>query len=167
MNVKENNPKNEGGDVLREVAPALHRYTETTVNEVWKRPDLSARDRSLITIATLIARNQAGLLSFFFNQALDNGVKAGEISETITHLAFYSGWGNAMAAISAAHEVFDRDMAGNKFLPNPANCCRLTKQPNQSERLRLNKTSARFHRAWCNTRANRCFTICGFARTRP
>jgi 4-carboxymuconolactone decarboxylase len=117
MNVKENNMKSEDGDVLRKVAPALERYTETTVNEVWKRPGLPARDRSLITLAALIARNQTGLLSSHLHRALDNGVKAGEISETITHLAFYSGWGNAMAAISAAHEVFETRGIGTDQIP--------------------------------------------------
>ena len=104
-------------DVVRMVAPALERYTETTLSEVWKRPDLSARDRSLVTVAALIARNQATQLSSYLNRAPDNGVKAAEISEVITHLAFYSGWGNAMAAAAVAKEVFQARGIGADQLP--------------------------------------------------
>ena len=97
MTTNPNTPANEDADAVRTVAPALERYTETTLSEVWKRPDLSARDRSLVTVAALIARNQAAQLSPYLNRAFDNGVKAAELSEVITHLAFYSGWGNAMS----------------------------------------------------------------------
>ena len=91
------------------VAPALERYTKTTISEVWKRPDLSARDRN--------ARNQAAQLSPYLNRAFDNGVKAAELSEVITHLAFYSGWGNAMAAAAVAKEVFHARGIGADQLP--------------------------------------------------
>ena len=86
-------------DDVRMVAPALERYTQRVLlGDLWKRPDLSARDRSLVTVAVLIARNQTAELSAHLNLALDNGVKASEISEVITHLAFYSGWANAMSS---------------------------------------------------------------------
>jgi 4-carboxymuconolactone decarboxylase len=89
------------------VAPALEKYKETTLlGDVWKRPGLSPRDRSVVTLAALIARNQASELPFYLGLALDNGVKPAEISETITHLAFYAGWGNATAANAAAKDVF-------------------------------------------------------------
>ncbi|WP_343715487.1 carboxymuconolactone decarboxylase family protein [Inquilinus sp.] len=89
------------------VAPALERYTEETLlGGVWKRPGLSARDRSIVTLAALIARNQAAGLPFYLGLALDSGVQPREISEIITHLAFYSGWGNAMAAAAATRDVF-------------------------------------------------------------
>jgi 4-carboxymuconolactone decarboxylase len=89
------------------VSPALEQYTQDRLfGEVWKRPDLSSRDRSIVTLAALIARNQATEMQQHLRLALDNGVKPGEISEIITHLAFYSGWGNAMAAVGAAKEVF-------------------------------------------------------------
>lgn len=92
---------------MRAVAPALERYAHTTLlGDLWKRPELSARDRSLITLATLITRNQTRELPAQLELALDMGVKPAEISEVITHLAFYSGWGNAMAAVSAAKDVF-------------------------------------------------------------
>lgn len=89
------------------VAPALDHYTEHLLKgEVWKRADLSLRDRSIVTVAILVAKNQATALPSYLNLALDNGVKPGEIAEIITHLAFYAGWPNAMAAVSAARTVF-------------------------------------------------------------
>ncbi len=104
---------------LRAVAPALERYTtQTLLDEVWKRPELSARDRSVITLAALIARNQTVELPFYLNLALDNGVKPQEISELITHLAFYSGWANAMAAVAVAEDVFAVRKIGTDQLPS-------------------------------------------------
>jgi 4-carboxymuconolactone decarboxylase len=92
---------------IQAVSPALDQFTqERLVGEVWQRPGLNARDRSLITLAALIARNQAVELPPYLNRALDSGVKASEISEIITHLAFYSGWPNASAAVAAAKDVF-------------------------------------------------------------
>src|SRR5947208_10911951 len=89
------------------ISAGLDRYTQGTVRgDVWKRPGLSPRDRSVVTLAALIARNQANELPFYLGLALDNGVKPAEISETITHLAFYAGWGNASAATAAAKDVF-------------------------------------------------------------
>jgi 4-carboxymuconolactone decarboxylase len=94
-------------DDVRKVAPALEAYTqERLYGEVWKRPGLTARDRSLITIAALIARDQTRALTYYFNQAIENGVKPREISETITHLAFYAGWAHALGAVGAARDVF-------------------------------------------------------------
>ena len=79
-------------DDVRKVAPALEAYTqERLYGEVWKRPGLAPRDRSLVTIAALIARDQSPALTYYFDQALENGVKPREISEIITHLAFYVG----------------------------------------------------------------------------
>jgi 4-carboxymuconolactone decarboxylase len=81
------------------VAPALQKYKqETILGELWKRPALSARDRSIVTLAGLIARNQTIELPFYLNLALDSGVNPAEISEIITHLAFYAGWANALSA---------------------------------------------------------------------
>src|SRR5918994_559392 len=80
-------------DDVRKVAPALEAYTqERLYGEIWKRPGLAPRDRSLVTIAALIARDQSPALTYYFDQALENGVKPREISEIITHLAFYAGW---------------------------------------------------------------------------
>ena len=92
---------------VRSVAPALEKYTqERLLGEVWKRPGLSPRDRSIVTLAALVARNQTIEMPFYLNLALDNGVKPAEISELITHLAFYSGRGNAMSAVAATKDVF-------------------------------------------------------------
>ena len=94
-------------DEVRSVSPALEHYTkDALLNDLWTRPELSHRDRSLVTIAALIARIQTIEMPFHFALALDNGVKPAELSETITHLAFYSGWANAMAAVSIAKDVF-------------------------------------------------------------
>ncbi|MFC7737861.1 carboxymuconolactone decarboxylase family protein [Roseomonas sp. GCM10028921] len=92
---------------LRTVAPALGSYEQDTAfGKLWKRPELSRRDRSIVTLSALIARNQAAELPRYLGLALDSGVKPGEISGLITHLAFYSGWANAMSAASAARPVF-------------------------------------------------------------
>lgn len=104
---------------VRMVAPALDKYTQDRLlGDMWKRPDLAPRDRSIITLSALIARNQTIDLPFYVNLALDNGVKPREISEIITHLAFYSGWANAMSAVSAAKAVFAaRNIATDQLPP--------------------------------------------------
>jgi 4-carboxymuconolactone decarboxylase len=103
---------------LRTVAPALEKYSrERVLGELWKRPGLSPRDRSVVTLATLVARNQTGEIPHHVNLALDSGVKPAEISEIITHLAFYSGWGNAMSAVSATKAVFAKRNIGSAQLP--------------------------------------------------
>ena len=92
---------------LGAVSPALEAYTrEELYGDVWQRENLSARDRSLVTAAALIARNQTADMPFEFGRALENGVTPAELSETITHLAFYAGWGNAMGAADVASEIF-------------------------------------------------------------
>jgi 4-carboxymuconolactone decarboxylase len=96
-------------DDMRAVSPALAHNTESTLlGEVWKRPGLSPRDRSLVTLAVLISKQQTVELAYHLNLALDNGVKPAEISEAINHLAFYSGWGNATATILITKDVFAR-----------------------------------------------------------
>ena len=103
---------------VRTVAPALDRYTQARLlGDLWRRPDLSPRDRSLITMAALIARNQTIELPYHVNLALDNGVKPSELSEVITHLAFYAGWANAMAAVAVAKDVFGQRKIGPDQLP--------------------------------------------------
>jgi 4-carboxymuconolactone decarboxylase len=103
---------------VRTVSPALERYTqETLLGDLWQRPDLSPRDRSIATLAALIARNQMAEMPYYFNLALDNGVTPGEISEIITHLAFYSGWGNAMSAVAVVKDIFAQRAIGAAQLP--------------------------------------------------
>jgi 4-carboxymuconolactone decarboxylase len=103
---------------IRTVAPALEKYTQDRLlGEVWKRPGLVPRDRSIVTIAALIARNQTIEMPFYLNVALDNGVEPREISEMITHLAFYSGWSNARSAVAVAKEAFAARKIGPDELP--------------------------------------------------
>jgi 4-carboxymuconolactone decarboxylase len=103
---------------LRAVAPALEKYSQNALlGDLWKRPGLSPRDRSIVTLAALIARNQTIEMPAYLNLALDSGVKPGEISEIITHLAFYSGWSNAMSAIPVAKDVFAARHIGTDQLP--------------------------------------------------
>lgn len=100
------------------VSPALARYTTNTLlGDVWKRPGLSTRDRSIVTLSALIARNQTVDMSNYVNLALENGVKAAEISELITHLAFYSGWANATSAALITKDVFEKRGIGLDQLP--------------------------------------------------
>jgi len=107
-----------GLDDMRTVAPALEKYTQgRLLGDVWKRPGLAPRDRGIVTLAALIARNQTIEMRYYLNLALDNGVKPREISEIITHLAFYSGWGNAMAAVAVAKDVFAQRKIGTDQLP--------------------------------------------------
>src|SRR5882757_2180946 len=88
---------------VRSVAPVLEKYAERVFHgDLWKRPGLEPRERSIITVSALIARNQTVELNKYLILALDNGVKPREISEIITHLAFYSGWANAMSAVPIA-----------------------------------------------------------------
>ncbi|MBL0919675.1 MAG: carboxymuconolactone decarboxylase family protein [Hydrogenophaga sp.] len=108
-------------DDLRAVSPALERYTrERLLGEVWERPGLVARDRAIVTVAALVARQQTAELAFYLDRALDAGVKPSELSELITHLAFYAGWGNAMAAVPLARSVFAKRGVKPEDLPEVA-----------------------------------------------
>jgi 4-carboxymuconolactone decarboxylase len=90
-----------------DVAPALAGYTDDVLfGDVWKRPSLSPRDRSLITVATLIALYRTNELPFHLKFALQNGVTRDELVEMITHLAFYAGWPAASTAVAIARKVF-------------------------------------------------------------
>jgi 4-carboxymuconolactone decarboxylase len=104
----------------RAVAPALDKYAQAPIAELWKRPGLTPRDRSIVTVSALIARNLTGELAHHLNLALENGVKPRELSEIITHLAFYSGWANAMSAVAIAKDVFAWRKIGLEQLPQAA-----------------------------------------------
>lgn len=109
-------------DEVRSVSPALEAYTKhALLNGLWNRPELSARNRSLVTVSVLIARMQTIEMSFHISLALDNGMKPAELSEVITHLAFYSGWANAMTAVSVAKDVF-RERGVNCHSPGSTFC---------------------------------------------
>jgi 4-carboxymuconolactone decarboxylase len=91
-----------------DIAPALAAYTdEVLFGDVWKRPGLSPRERSLITVASLVSLYRHNEMPFHIKRALENGVTRDEIIELITHLAFYSGWPTASTAIPVARRVFD------------------------------------------------------------
>ena len=93
----------------RKVVPKLIDLTEKVLfGDVWERPGLSKRDRSLITVATLMSTYRPQQLRPHLQRALDNGVTQEEIGELITHLAFYSGWPAAMTAAGIANEVFEQ-----------------------------------------------------------
>ena len=105
-------------DDVRAVSPALEKYTMSAiVDGLWRRPDLSVRDRSIVTISALIARSQTIGMQHYFNLALDSGVKASEISEIVTHLAFYSGWSSAFFAVPILKEIFAKRGIGVDQLP--------------------------------------------------
>jgi 4-carboxymuconolactone decarboxylase len=94
--------------IVRQVAPKLIELSETVLfGDVWERPGLSKRDRSLIVVATLIALGRSEQLKGHLERALANGVTREEIGEIITHLAFYAGWPAAMTAGRVAKDVFD------------------------------------------------------------
>ena len=98
---------NPSREAVRDVVPDLINYSEKWLfGEVWERPGLKKRDRSLIVVATLIALGRERQLVGHLNRALDNGVTKQEISEIITHLAFYAGWPAAMTAAQIAKDVF-------------------------------------------------------------
>ena len=95
--------------MLGEFAPKLVQLTDDVLfGDVWERPELSKRDRSLATVAALIALNRPDQLRFHLNRAVENGLTREELIEVITHLAFYAGWPNAMTSIQIAKEVFSK-----------------------------------------------------------
>ena len=90
-------------------APKLVELTDQVLfGDVWERKELSKRDRSLITVAALIALNRPDQLRFHLGKAVENGVEKNELIEVITHLAFYAGWPNAMIAMTIAKELFSK-----------------------------------------------------------
>jgi Uncharacterized homolog of gamma-carboxymuconolactone decarboxylase subunit len=94
---------------IGDFAPKLAELTDDVLyGDVWERPELSKRDRSLLTVAALIALNRPDQLRSHFVRARENGVTQEELIETITHLAFYAGWPNAVTAIAVAREVFEK-----------------------------------------------------------
>ena len=94
--------------VIAEIAPTLGELSaDVLFGDVWERPGLSKRDRSLITVASLIALYRTGQLRGHLGRALDNGVTKDELAEVITHMAFYSGWPTAANAAQVAKEVYE------------------------------------------------------------
>jgi 4-carboxymuconolactone decarboxylase len=93
--------------LIGDFAPKLVELTDNVLfGDVWARPELSPRDRSLVTVSALVAMNRPDQLQSHLARARENGVTQEELIEAITHLAFYAGWPNAITAISVAKEVF-------------------------------------------------------------
>jgi len=93
--------------LMGDIAPKLAYLTDSVLfGDVWARPQLSRRDRSLVTVSALIAMNRPDQLRSHLALARQNGLQEEELIEAITHLAFYAGWPNAVTAVSVAREVF-------------------------------------------------------------
>jgi 4-carboxymuconolactone decarboxylase len=93
--------------LMGDIAPKLAQLTDSVLfGDVWARPGLSRRDRSLVTVSALIAMNRPDQLRSHLALARQNGVTRDELIEAITHLAFYAGWPNAITAVTVAREVF-------------------------------------------------------------
>ena len=96
--------------LMGDVAPKLADLTDTVLfGDVWERPQLSKRDRSLVTVSALIAMNRPDQLRSHLARARDNGLNEEQLVEAITHLAFYAGWPNAVTAVAVAREVFKKN----------------------------------------------------------
>jgi len=103
------NPPSAARDKVRATVPKLIELTENVLfGDVWERPQLSKRDRSLIICAALVALNRTEQLKGHLERALNNGVTPEEIGELLTHLAFYGGWPVAMSGALVAKEVLER-----------------------------------------------------------
>ncbi len=100
-------------EAVYDVAPGLGHFTDDVLfGNVWSRPELAPRDRSLVTVAALVSTGKTAQIGSHVARALDNGVEPREIGELITQLAFYSGWPNAMSAVTEAKKVFDQREIG-------------------------------------------------------
>src|SRR5205809_6956618 len=96
-------------EMIGDFLPKMVSLTDDVLfGDVWERAELSKRDRSLVTVAALITGGNSEQLPFHLQRAKENGVTEAELIETITHLAFYSGWPKAMSAITVAREIFKK-----------------------------------------------------------
>lgn len=96
--------------MIGDFAPKLVQLTDDVLfGDVWERKELSPRDRSLITVSSLIAGGNTEQLRFHLTKARENGLSEEELIEVITHLAFYAGWPKAMSAIMAAKDLFSKE----------------------------------------------------------
>jgi 4-carboxymuconolactone decarboxylase len=102
-----NKPATAAQRAIGDIAPKLADLTDDVLfGDVWERPQLSKRDRSLVTCAALVATGKTEQMDFHFPNAIKNGVTQEELVEMITHLAFYVGWPNAMSAVNRAKALF-------------------------------------------------------------
>jgi 4-carboxymuconolactone decarboxylase len=94
-------------NVFGDVTPALADYTEKVLfGDLWQRPNLSPRDRSLVTISCLISMYRMNEVPTHLKIALENGLTKDEIAEAVTHLAFYAGWPAANSTVSIMRRIF-------------------------------------------------------------
>jgi 4-carboxymuconolactone decarboxylase len=98
--------------LIGDLAPKLADLTDQVLfGDVWERPGLSPRDRSLVTVSALVALYRTEQIGAHLRRALDNGLTKDELVEAITHLAFYAGWPNAMTALGVLRTVADEAQA--------------------------------------------------------
>lgn len=91
------------------VAPGLVQFTtDALFKDLWLRPGLAPRDRSLVTVSALVAAGHFPQITYHLNRAMDNGLTQAQASEVITHLAFYAGWPNAFSSVPVMKDVFER-----------------------------------------------------------
>jgi 4-carboxymuconolactone decarboxylase len=91
------------------VAPGVVQYTaDLLFRDLWLRPALAPRDRSLVTVSALIASGHVAQITYHLNRAMDNGLTQAQVSEVLTHLAFYAGWPNIFSALPVAKEIFEK-----------------------------------------------------------
>jgi 4-carboxymuconolactone decarboxylase len=99
-----------GQNAFGDFAPGMVHYTDRVLfDEVWQRPELSKRDRSLITVAALTALGKTDQLQFHLGFARQNGVTDDELKEALLHLAFYSGWPNGMGATTVLKNIIENE----------------------------------------------------------
>ena len=102
-------PISNAQNLFGDVAPKFAQLTDDVLfGDVWARPGLSPRDRSLATVSALVAMNRPDQLRNHLERALENGLSRDELIEAITHLAFYAGWPSGVTAVGVAKEVFQK-----------------------------------------------------------
>jgi 4-carboxymuconolactone decarboxylase len=102
-------PQTPAQQMIGDFAPKLLELTDQVLfDDVWERPGLSKRDRSLVTVAALVSLYRTEQITFHLRRALENGVTTDELVEAITHLAFYAGWPSAMTAITTLKDIVEQ-----------------------------------------------------------
>lgn len=128
---------------MQAVAPALADYTDDVLfGDVWLRPDLSPRDRSVVTLSVLIATGKSAQLTGHLGRALNNGVTPGEIAGIVTHLAFYTGWPNAVSSLDAIEKVFAERKIDDLSALRQSSAPRLTPGANPEQALTVGEDIA-------------------------
>lgn len=150
---------------VRGVAPALAHYTETAIiRDLWARSGLSARDRSLVTVSALVAGERTIGFAHYFTRALDGGVTPGELSELITHVAFYAGWSTAFNAVVSLKGIFaQRGVSADQLPPVSPDLLSVDEAlPGMRPELPcFRSVSGRLRRALSRLRTICCMETCG------